>query len=103
MIGNKVERIEQLLKAMDKADGKEDFIIHRSHALRYLKTELKYRTDNPELVTDDLLSKEEIEMYMKALYGGPPYFKRKSNLEILEVLLAAKNAAAAEAQTAKPE
>lgn len=95
MIGNKVERIEQLLKAMDAADGKEDFIIHRSHALKYLRTEIKYREDHPDAPTDHLLSKEELEMYMKSLYGGPPYFKRKSNLEILEVLLAAKNNAAA--------
>ncbi len=97
MIGPKVERIERLLRALDMADGNEDFIIHREHARSYIRDLLAKMPDGAPL--DDFeLTREELEMSLKSLDTGPPSFKRKSNYEILESLLAARLTAKQQAE-----
>jgi flagellar biosynthesis regulator FlaF len=90
MLEHKVERIGRLLKALDLADGKEDFIIRRAEALKYVKAEL-VRLATDANIADDDLTKEELNMALYSLANGPETITRKNDYEILEILMSTKN------------
>lgn len=99
MLEYQVERITRLLKALDTADGTENFIIHREAALSYVRAELKRIEMGATLSSEDL-TKEELEMSLQSLSGCPAQIKRKSDYEILEILMQTQQASAHKASGA---
>lgn len=86
MLEYQVERITRLLKALDTADGTENYVIHREAAISYVRSELKRIEMGAALSADDL-TKEELQMSLQSLSGCPAQIKRKSDYEILEILM----------------
>ena len=93
MLEKQVERVVRLLKALDGADGSEDYVIHREPALAFVQAELA-KINAGEAPSSDDISKAELETSLDSLLHSPPQFKRKSNEEVLEILLETKRESA---------
>lgn len=91
MLEQKVERIGRLLRALDRADGMEDYTIHRNVAIRYIEAEIA-RITRGESVTPLDPTHDELLMSLKSLQNGPEKFKRKTDHEILQTLLSIRAA-----------
>lgn len=89
MLEHQVERVIRLLKALDGADGDEDYVIHREPALAYVQGELSKIDAGAELSPDDI-SKAELQTSLESLQASPPQFKRKSNEEVLAIVMETK-------------
>ncbi len=92
MLEQKIARVERLLKALDDADGQEDFIIHRTSALELVKSDIEHHNAGAELVIEEI-TKEELAMVLKTLEAGPASFKRKTSAEIASILVSVAKAA----------
>jgi hypothetical protein len=96
MLEQKLERIRTLLKALDDADGKEDFIIHRDPALTYVRTAL-YQIESGQAVLPTDPTKAELLMALNSLTVSPLSFKRRSEHEVLKILLETQSSASKQA------
>ena len=91
MMEQQVERITRLLRALDIADGAEDYVIHRDSALAYVRSELE-RIESGARLTPDDISKAELEASLDSLRNCPEAIRRKSDAQILEILMQTKKA-----------
>lgn len=89
MLEQQVERVIRLMKALDGADGSEDYVIHREPALAFVQAEIQ-KIDSGAVLAPDDITKAELETSLESLRSSPPQFKRKSNEEVLEILMETK-------------
>ena len=92
MLQYQVERITRLLRALDVADGAEDFLIHREPALAYIRAELQRIESGAPLTAEDI-SKAELEASLDSLRNCPETIRRKSDAQIIEILMQTKKSA----------
>lgn len=93
MLEQQVARVIRLLKALDGADGAEDYVIHREPALAYVEAELA-KIDSGAPITAEDISRAELATSLDSLRKSPPQFKRKSNEEVLEIIMETKRSLA---------